>query len=122
MGTKAGSRWMVVVVLWLALLCCPVNAVAQHQVGDKASRLTPVNGSEKQEDRTELFTGPVLALAALLLTALALAARPRRNRTVRPEAKSQNSRNTSGTGSGRPGGGAISPGSGSAGDMGGLLR
>lgn len=87
MGTKAASRWVVVVVLWLALLCCPAATSAQDKVGDGATNLTQVvKEGEKSADGTELLAGSVLALAALLLTALALVARPRRSSFERANA------------------------------------
>ena len=86
MGMKAGSLWMVALGLWLALQCCSTTAMAQHQ-GGKASHLSHVKETQKPAGGTELFTGSVLALAALLLIFVALAARPRRYKIARTEAR-----------------------------------
>lgn len=87
MGTKTGSRWTVALVLWLALLYCPTMAIAQQQAGDSTTHLSSAEESEKTMDGTEQITGPVLALAALLLTSLALVAWPRRRRSDWPTSR-----------------------------------
>ena len=86
MNAKIAPRWIVVVVFCLAMINGLVAAMAQHQARERTNQETRVEETEQAVDGSGLLLGTVLALAALVLTALALVARPRQRGAARLDA------------------------------------